>query len=571
MALTTTSIANSLFKKQQGVSSTSDQRQFFEEPRSARLAIYMSQLLGQSDLIPTTAPVLADQATSANGVVKYYAGLTLTAVAGVSNAFYSDSLKGCIPFNFGDGSYNYVLKDSSGNTIPFGSGDWLVDGDTGVLTFYTSVPANMPPVISFYQYVGTRGVTQITYPISIANGGTGQTTQAAAITALTGTQTAGRYLRSDGTNATLAAIQAADVPTLNQNTTGTASNVTGVVGLSNGGTGQTTQAAALTALTGPQTAGRFVRSDGTNASLSAIQAGDVPTLNQNTTGTAANVTGTVAIANGGTGQTTQAAAITALTGAQTAGRYLRSDGTNASLSAIQAADVPTLNQNTTGTAANVTGVVAVANGGTGATTKAAGFDALSPTTTLGDLILRGASSNVRLGVGTNGQTLFADSTQATGVRWGDPTASTTFYGRFTSAAQQALASGVSTIINYLTASDDRSQGLVTNPSTAWRYTANTAAAGRYLVSANILLANATWAGGQLPYLAIFKNGSIYCTGRPYFVTVNGTHQLGFDVTDHIALAANDYFDIRFLNASSASVTLNGNALNNFMTFNRVGP
>jgi len=36
----------------------------------------------------------------------------------------------------------------------------------------------------------------------------------------------------------------------------------------------------------------------------AIVAADVPTLNQNTTGTAANVTGTVAVANGGTGQTT---------------------------------------------------------------------------------------------------------------------------------------------------------------------------------------------------------------------------------------------------------------------------
>jgi len=39
------------------------------------------------------------------------------------------------------------------------------------------------------------------------------------------------------------------------------------------------------------------------------------------------VTGTVAIANGGTGQTTQQAAINALTGTQTSGKYLRSDGT----------------------------------------------------------------------------------------------------------------------------------------------------------------------------------------------------------------------------------------------------
>jgi hypothetical protein len=40
----------------------------------------------------------------------------------------------------------------------------------------------------------------------------------------------------------------------------------------------------------------------------SIVAADVPTLNQNTTGTASNVTGTVAIANGGTGATTDATA-----------------------------------------------------------------------------------------------------------------------------------------------------------------------------------------------------------------------------------------------------------------------
>jgi hypothetical protein len=41
--------------------------------------------------------------------------------------------------------------------------------------------------------------------------------------------------------------------------------------------------------------------------------------------------------------------------------------------AIVAADIPTLNQNTTGTAANVTGTVAVGNGGTGATSLASGY------------------------------------------------------------------------------------------------------------------------------------------------------------------------------------------------------
>jgi hypothetical protein len=165
----------------------------------------------------------------------------------------------------------------------------------------------------------------------------------------------------------------------------------------------------------------------------AIVAADVPTLNQNTTGTAANVTGVVALANGGTGQTTAAAAITALSGTQTSGYYLRSNGTNTLLAAIQAADVPTLNQNTTGTAANVTGVVAIANGGTGQTTATAGFNALAPTTTKGDLIVRNGTGNVRLAVGTDTYALVADSTTATGVKWASVGASLTIANDTTTA------------------------------------------------------------------------------------------------------------------------------------------
>jgi hypothetical protein len=83
-----------------------------------------------------------------------------------------------------------------------------------------------------------------------------------------------------------------------------AAAVTGALPFGNGGTGQTSQQAAMNALAGAITSGQYLRGNGTNVVMSAIQAGDVPTLNQNTTGTAANVTGTVAVANGGTGQTT---------------------------------------------------------------------------------------------------------------------------------------------------------------------------------------------------------------------------------------------------------------------------
>jgi len=73
--------------------------------------------------------------------------------------------------------------------------------------------------------VTTSGTITLAGTLDVDNGGTGATTAAAAITALTGTQTSGHYLRSDGTNAALSAIQVADVPTLNQNTTGQAGSV----------------------------------------------------------------------------------------------------------------------------------------------------------------------------------------------------------------------------------------------------------------------------------------------------------------------------------------------------------
>lgn len=141
--------------------------------------------------------------------------------------------------------------------------------------------------------------------------------------------------------------------------------VSGTLPLANGGTGQITAQAAINSLAGAQTSGQYLRGNGTNVVMSAIQAGDVPTLNQNTTGTAAGLSATLAIASGGTGQITAQAAINSLAGAQTTGYFLRGNGTNVIMDTIKTSDVPTLNQNTSGTAANVTGVVATANGGTG--------------------------------------------------------------------------------------------------------------------------------------------------------------------------------------------------------------
>ena len=105
---------------------------------------------------------------------------------------------------------------------------------------------------------------------------------------------------------------------------------------------------------------------------------------------------------------------------QTANTFLAAPNGSAgtpSFRAIVVADVPTLNQNTTGTAANVTGTVAIANGGTGQTSQTAAFDALAPTTTKGDLIVSNGTDNVRLAVGTDAYVLTADAASAAGVKW----------------------------------------------------------------------------------------------------------------------------------------------------------
>jgi hypothetical protein len=155
MALTTAEIASLLFKKSVGKGSTNVNRDFFEEPYNGRPIVFPSQIWQDVSLIPNTAPGGTNGQTT--GVVRRWIALSLTPVSGVTNSFYHADLVNCIPFNFGDGSYNYTLTDSTGAAIPFGTDDWLVDPDSGLLTFYNGVPANMPPKISFYQYVGTTG------------------------------------------------------------------------------------------------------------------------------------------------------------------------------------------------------------------------------------------------------------------------------------------------------------------------------------------------------------------------------------------------------------------------------
>jgi hypothetical protein len=72
-------------------------------------------------------------------------------------------------------------------------------------------------------------------------------------------------------------------------------------------------------------------------------------------------------------------------------------------------------------ASKLTGSIPISAGGTGQGSKTAAFNALSPSTSKGDLISHTGSDNVRVPVGTDGQILIADSTETSGVKWGSVT------------------------------------------------------------------------------------------------------------------------------------------------------
>lgn len=72
------------------------------------------------------------------------------------------------------------------------------------------------------------------------------------------------------------------------------------------------------------------------------------------------------------------------------------------------------------TDAALSAAVGIAKGGTGQTSKTPAFDALSPTTTKGDVIVYDGTDNIRLAVGSNDQVLTADSAAASGVKWATP-------------------------------------------------------------------------------------------------------------------------------------------------------
>ena len=133
-----------------------------------------------------------------------------------------------------------------------------------------------------------------------------------------------------------------------------------------------------------------------------------PTFNQNTTGTASNVTGTVAIANGGTGQTTATLGFNALAPSQAtnSGKFLTTDGTNTSW-----ATASTTISNDTATTSNLYPLFSSATSGTITTAYTSNAKYLYKPST-GEL--QATALVATNGIVVNSQTVSADYTIASG-------------------------------------------------------------------------------------------------------------------------------------------------------------
>lgn len=196
-----------LLKKNLGKPSTDTSIEFYSEPSIvSRPKVFTSQILSSD--IPTTRPSDGWRASGSsdsyaefssftslspgdilehsNGVLQYYFKMEMVKVTNGNDMAFKVSggtnfLEGSIPFNY-DSTGGYAVQifretgGSPGDQIFDGTGEWAIDPDAGILTFYEQADVNSyvnedsPPYITFFKYTGETGITSVLQWTTVGTG-----------------------------------------------------------------------------------------------------------------------------------------------------------------------------------------------------------------------------------------------------------------------------------------------------------------------------------------------------------------------------------------------------------------
>ena len=282
------------------------------------------------------------------------------------------------------GATTGFLKKTAADTYALDTNTYLTSS-TGVASISFGTTGLTPNT-------ATSGTVSVGGTLGLANGGSGQVSAQLAMNAFAAAVTSGSYLRGNGTNVVMSTIQAADVPTLNQDTSGTATKATNLAGGAAG---------SLPYQSGADTTS-FLAAGTTSQVL--VGSPTAPTWSNTPTLTGTNFTG---IPNGGLSNSTiSGVALGANLANLTAGEGLAwSTGTtyNGSAAATLAVDTTTTGTPsvwaslTTGTlsiaAGLTTGTVNIAASGTSVNTVNLG-NANTTVVVNGDLTVKGTTTTV---------------------------------------------------------------------------------------------------------------------------------------------------------------------------------